>query len=378
MTADRVVIVGAGPAGAATALGLARAGIAVTLLERAAFPRRKVCGEYLGAGAVAALQRLGLLETLRSEGRSLQGIRLAVAGVARVELRFESPAVAIARELLDSALANAAARAGAVVERARVEDLVRDPEGRVCGVTARDESGTVRELRGRFVVGADGTGSIVARKLGFTRTRNADQRFAIGGHYRDANAANGLIEMFVDARSYLAINPLAGGISNVMAVVRKADVEYWTRLLELSATSRSGPRVAIGPLEHRVRRRVAPGVALVGDAAGFLNPFTGQGVYLALRGAERLVRALCAAYADSQAEQAQLEVYDSATRRELRARARLASTIDLLVRVPFLARRAAPRLERSPQLAKILLDALMGASEPHTALRPAVLRRLLV
>lgn len=372
-----MIVVGAGPAGAATALGLARAGIAVTLVERSQFPRRKVCGEYLGAGAIAALERLGLRDALRAEVRALQGIRLAVAGVARVELRFESPAVALSRELLDSALADAAVAAGAVLLRARVEDLVREGDGRVCGVMARDESGALVELRGGFVVGADGTGSVVARKLGFTQKLGSRQRFAIGGHYRDAEPANGFIEMFVDERSYLAINPLSDGLSNVMAVVGKADVDYWTRLLELAASSRVGQRVAVGPLEHRVRRRIAPGAAVVGDAGGFLNPFTGQGVYLALRGAERLVAALRAAYADSQSEHAQLAGYDAAVREEFRARARLATTIDVLVRVPFLARRAARRLERSPQLAKILLDALMGASEPQTALQPAVLRRLL-
>src|SRR5579875_2615783 len=82
-----VLVVGAGPAGAATALQLARAGVGVTIIERAAFPRRKICGEYLGAGALAALDALGLGEDVRKQGSALHGGRIAAAGT-RLELRF--------------------------------------------------------------------------------------------------------------------------------------------------------------------------------------------------------------------------------------------------------------------------------------------------
>jgi 2-polyprenyl-6-methoxyphenol hydroxylase-like FAD-dependent oxidoreductase len=368
---ESVIVVGAGPAGAATALALARASIPVTLVERSAFPRRKVCGEYLGMGTVAALDALGLGDKVRALGSPLRGIRI-VAGRARAELAFSRPAVGLPRATLDNLILEAALLAGAELVTGRVEDVFER------GVAVRDASGERIALHGRFVVGADGVGSIVARKLGLTDPLPARPRFAIGGHFRGIDAGtNGCVEMHVNGKAYLAINPLGSGIANVMAVAPKDRLETWSRVMDFAAEARSGPRVAVGPLSHNVRRTVAPGTILAGDAAGFISPFTGQGVLLALRSAERASTALIRAFADRGAEEAALDAYDREHRGELSARNRLGKTIDALIAIPFLARRAARRLEASPALAAILLDAVAGSAAAQTALHPAVLRRLL-
>jgi flavin-dependent dehydrogenase len=353
-----VLVVGAGPAGAATALQLARAGVGVTIIERAAFPRRKICGEYLGAGALAALDALELGEDVRKQGSALHGVRIASAGT-RLELRFGRAALSLTRERLDGTILAAARHAGARLLRGRVDDIVRDGGGRVAGVAFRDDDGERRELRARFLVGADGVGSTVARKLGLTRSSRGMPRFAVGGHYRDVAEANGCIEMFVDRHAYLAINPLGDGLANVMAVVPKTATERWARTLDLAAGSRVGPRVATGPLAHRVRRAIAPGALLVGDAAGFLSPFTGQGVMLALRGAQRAAAAIGESLASAGAEASALKRYERARRGELARRGRRAAVVDVLVHVPVLARPAAAHLRRSPRHAAMLLDALV-------------------
>lgn len=367
---ERVIVVGAGPAGAATALALARASIPVMLIERSIFPRRKVCGEYLGMGAVRALDALGLGEQIRAFGSPLRGIRI-VAGRTRAELAFSDPAVGLARATLDNLILEAALRAGAELVTGRVEDVVER------GVVVRDASGERVELHGRFVVGADGVGSIVARKLGLTVRLPVRPRFAVGGHFRGLDGTSGCVEMHVNGKTYLAINPLGGEIANVMAVAPKDRLETWSRVMDFAAEARTGPRVAIGPLAHNVRRTIASGTILVGDAAGFISPFTGQGVFLALRSAERASSALIRAFADEAAEESALNAYDREHRAELAGRNRLGKTIDLLISVPFLGRRAARRLEASPALAAILLDAVGGSAAAQTALRPAVLRRLL-
>jgi 2-polyprenyl-6-methoxyphenol hydroxylase-like FAD-dependent oxidoreductase len=369
-TSDRVIIVGAGPAGAATALALARASIPVTLVERTAFPRRKVCGEYLGTGTVAALDALGLGEQVRALGSPLRGIRIVAARV-RAELAFSHPAVGLARATLDNLILEAALAAGAELVAGRVEDVVER------GVVVRDASGERIMLHGRFVVGADGVGSIVARKHGLTVPLPTNPRFAVGGHFRGIDATSGCLEMHVNGKTYLAINPLGDGIANVMAVAPKDRLETWSRVMDFAAEARSGPRVAVGPLTHGVRRAIASGTILVGDAAGFISPFTGQGVFLALRSAERASYALIRAFANSAAEEAALSAYDREHRSEFAARTRLGKIVDTLIAVPFLARRAARRLEASPALAALLLDAVGGAAPAQTALRPAVLRRLL-
>jgi len=300
----------------------------------------------------------------------LRGIRI-VAGGARAELAFSRPALGLARATLDNLILEAALAAGAVLMNGRVEDVFSR------GVAVRDASGERVNVHGRFVVGADGAGSIVARKLGLTLPVPTRPRFAVGGHFRGIESTNGCVEMYCDGKTYLAINPLGDGIANVMAVAPKDRFETWSRMMDFAAQARSGPRVAVGPLAHGVRRMVAPGVLLVGDAAGFLSPFTGQGVFLALRSAERASSALLRAYAGKDAEDDALASYDREHRSELRARTRLGTIVDALIAVPFLTRRAARRLEASPSLAAILLDAVGGSTSANAALRPAVLRRLL-
>ena len=350
-----VVIVGAGPAGAALALRLARAGISVTVVERAQFPRQKVCGEYLGLGALGALDALGLGDVVREHGSPLRAVRISAHG-ERAELPFSRPALAIARDRLDATLLDAAIVAGAKLVTGRAEDIVFDAaRGRVAGVSVRMPSGDRVDLGARTVVGADGTGSLVARKLGLTRRMPAGSKFAVGGHYRMQRAQSDAVEMLYDGDTYLAINPLGGGLANVMAVVPKTRVETWSHALDARLSGRCGPRVAVGPLTHRVRRTIAPGALLAGDAAGFLSPFTGQGVFLALRSAQRAAAAIADGSEDA------FVAYDRAQRRELRARYALSKLVDSLVVFPPLARMTAQRLRDSPPLATLLVDTVSGA-----------------
>src|SRR5476649_354390 len=171
-----VIVVGGGPAGAATALQLARAGVDVTLIERARFPRRKVCGEYQNAGAVSALDRLGLLDAIRQASFGLRGLRLVPPGAPAVELPFAHESLACDRATFDALILDAAQAAGVRVEHGRVEDVYFE-EMRAAGVVVRDEAGNLQRRNARYIVGADGSGSIVARKLGLTRPSRGIRRF---------------------------------------------------------------------------------------------------------------------------------------------------------------------------------------------------------
>lgn len=387
-----VVVVGGGPAGSATALLLARAGVAVRVVERARFPRTKVCGEYLNGGAVEALGRLGVLDAVRAVSSPLRGVRLVPSGASPVSLAFARPALACARDVLDAVLLDAAVAAGALVERARVDELIEE-NGRCAGVLVRTADGRLEERRARFVAGADGIGSVVARKLGLTKPARRRARYAVGGHYAGFGALDGQVEMYVGGGAYFALNPLSEVRANVMVVVPKERLTAWSRDVDagvggaaaelgrgvrsFAGAQRLGPRVSIGPLAHDVRRASAPGAVLVGDAAGFLDPFTGQGVFLALTGAEHAADALLAALHDTTGEGAALDAYARWRAHDVAWRRRLCRTVALLVDVPPLARRAAVRLARFPDAAATLLDALAGAVPPQRAFRPAVLGRLL-
>jgi 2-polyprenyl-6-methoxyphenol hydroxylase-like FAD-dependent oxidoreductase len=387
-----VVIVGGGPAGSATALLLARAGVGVRVVERARFPRTKVCGEYLNGGAVDALARLGVLDAVRAVASELRGVRLVPSGAPPVALAFARPALACAREQLDTVLLDAAVAAGAVLERARVDDVIV-AGGRCAGVRLRAGDGGLEERRARVVVGADGVGSVVARKLGLTKPPRRGARYAVGGHYEGFGAFDGHVEMYVGGGAYFALNPLSRLRANVMVVVPKDRLALWSRDVDagvggtadalgrgvrsFAGAVRLGPRVSTGPLAHDVRRASAPGALLVGDAAGFLDPFTGQGVFLALTGAERAAEAILAALREPAREAAAFAAYARWRASDVAWRRRLCAAVALLVDVPPLARRAAVRLARFPDAATTLVDALAGAIPPGRAFRPSVLGRLL-
>jgi flavin-dependent dehydrogenase len=139
-----------------------------------------------------------------------------------------------------------------------------------------------------------------------------------------------------------------------------------------------GERVSVGPLAHRVRDVVAPGIVLVGDAAGFLDPFTGQGVLQAFGSAHDAADALWRAFAAPGREREIMRSFATARRREFAVRARLCALIKLLVSVPALGRHAAARIRARPSVGARILEAVSGLLPPQVALRPETLGRLLL
>jgi flavin-dependent dehydrogenase len=241
-------------------------------------------------------------------------------------------------------------------------------------VQFRDASGTGTTLQSRIIVGADGIGSLVARSGGLAAPPAGPKRFALGGHYRGFGALDDSIEMYVRGKAYFAINPLGAGLANVMVIVNENDLHAWRDDVEshlrdaardlaggrrnVDDVQRAGNRVAVGPLEHRVRAAAKPGLYLIGDAAGFVDPFTGQGVFLALRTASLASKAILA---ELRGERNAYAAYARAHARLIRARKRIARLAGLLVQHPVLARLAAAALTRSAPLRRRLMQAVAGA-----------------
>lgn len=376
-----VAVVGGGPAGASAALLLARAGLETVVIDRAQFPRVKVCGEYLGAGAVAQLRELGLAD-LMERSAPIEGIHLSGNGV-RTELRFSQPGRSVPREVLDDALLQRALDSGAAFLQAHVED-VRSGDG-ACSLSIRTQEGESRVIGARYVIAADGAHSIVARKLGLSLPPREEARFALGGHYAGFCGLEPFVEMFVEGASYFAVNPFDAARANVMVIVRenelsarKNDVDAFVRERALALSGNSvrfsgarldGKRLATGPLAHATRTICSGNILLAGDAAAFIDPFTGQGVFLALRGGTAAARAIVDACTSSARATAAIERYRMEVTRELRLRARLAKVVRSVVRSAPLSKRAARNIERHPERAQHLVDAIAGCGPLEPALR---------
>ncbi len=221
-----VIVVGGGPAGASTAWHLARAGVDVLVLDRARFPREKACAECLSPEASRLLLSMGALDALEAEGARLSGMIVRAPDGATIRGDFSAAhgwqaprdyGLAVRRPVLDTALLACARAAGARVhEGAHVSDVVRDERGGrgACvdtGSGAGDAAVGTRELRARWVVGADGLRSIVARRLGAARTRPWPRRLALVAHWRGVRDVGALCEMHVERDGFIGIADVGGG-----------------------------------------------------------------------------------------------------------------------------------------------------------------------
>ena len=301
---DDVTVVGAGPAGTLAALVLARRGLRVRLVDRARFPRPKLCGDTLNPGALASLAPHVDLASLCALGVPLDGMRISGPGGVSVVGRYPAgvAGLSVTRYLLDAWLLDEARLAGVTVEEGV---LVRGPaigSGVVHGVRVATAAGE-REHRSRIVLGCDGRASALARACGLAATPSSPRRWAFGAYVHDVHGVDPAFgEMHVRAGSYLGIAPVAGGLSNVCLVLPRlraanAVARPWDAIREavaadsllrdrfLAVRLASRP-VVLGPVAVDVARAGVPGMLLAGDASGFVDPMTGDGLRLAIDGAQ--------------------------------------------------------------------------------------------
>lgn len=369
-----VLIAGAGPAGSAVACHLARAGLRVTLLDRATFPRDKICSEYLSPEAVRLLDQLGVVDDLERAGAMpLLGTRVVGPRGSRLTGRFSLAAVrpyretglSLPRRLLDHRLVEAAVAAGTELrEQTVVEDLLYDG-GAVAGAVVRDASGRRTTLHARLVVGADGLRSVVARRLAGRPRRSSARpaRLAFVAHVAGVDGLDGFAEMHVGEAGYVGLNRIGPDLANVALVVPHARArgargrmeEFFFHTLEQFAGVRGRVDrrrmerriLASGPFATWSRPVTANGALLVGDAAEFFDPFTGEGIATALRSARLAAdAALAPLLAGQPVSSASLLGYRAARRAAFLGKWTVERLVGYGMFVPALFDRAINRLER--------------------------------
>ena len=315
---DDVAIAGAGPAGALAAIILAKAGLRVRMFDRARFPRPKLCGDTLNPGALGVLQRHVDVSSLVAHSDPIEGMLLTGPGGVRVRARYGHGLAgrAMTREVLDYWLVSRAIEAGASIdENARVKDVAM-ADGRVAGVRLGNGTAALAHPA-RLVIAADGRRSTLAIGRGLSRQPRRPRRWAVGSYFTDVDGLTALGEMHVRRGHYIGVAPLPGGLTNACLVVsydgrrggtslsaeaRGAKVEVPPAMTpaetlhrylhddpELSARFARARAVAppsvLGPMAVDARAAGEPGLLLAGDAAGFIDPMTGDGLHFALAGA---------------------------------------------------------------------------------------------
>ena len=381
MTTCDLLVVGGGPAGAATATYAARAGLSVIVAERARFPREKACAEYLSPEAARDLAALGVLEEVERHAERLTGFRLVsddgvavlgrYLGAAARHPPYRPYGLALPRTVLDPIVLDAARAAGADVrESTACEDILLE-DGRAAGGVLRRDAARER-VRARAVVGADGLHSTVARQLGLARA-GQPRRLALVAHFDGVAGNSDVGEMFAAPGWYVGLAPVGGGRTNVAMVVPDTDAPAIARdaegfllarlrtLPELAAriaNARVARRVLVtGPFARRARRASADGAVLVGDAADFFDPFTGEGIFAALRGGRLAADTLLAALAAGDVSRRALAPYEAARRRQFRGKWMLERIVGLGAVRPALMRRFTHRLSRRQEVADLWVGA---------------------
>ena len=393
-----IAIVGGGPAGSVLAARLAAAGREVVVLERAPVWQWRAGGVFTSPAAVVALRRAGLdAATLATVARPIPAMRVETPSGATFRLTYGTetggePAVGFDRSRLDPALLELAVDAGAEVRRGW---HVTDADVRTGQLTVRAPDGRTATLRASVVVGADGLHSVVARAAGVARPARLDPRVGLTYHLPDTQP-----DTCRDARmrvlrdGYIGIAPVAGGRVNIGIVLGRS----WRSALrrqgahevaesivaaipptddDPAAWCTGSPTDALAgawPLGHRVTRRAGPGWLLVGDAAGFLDPFTGEGLHRALVSAELAAAAIAA---HERGRTGAFDAYARAMQRRFLAKDTVSWLVQAFLGRPVLFEYAARRVAARPTV-RATMGLVMGDLIPAArALDPRFLAALL-
>jgi flavin-dependent dehydrogenase len=307
-----VIVVGAGVAGSAAAIALGREGARVLLLDRATFPRHKTCGEGIMPEGVAILDSMGVLPAMLAQG------------AARAEgLRFQSPAgVWAAVSFAAGKSPGLRADYSLVMRRYELDHILLQQAKQTPGVTVREgltvtdaliEGGAITGVTGHdtrhpeqgssftapLTLGADGMHSRFHNRYGIVRRTMRRERWGIAGHLSGVQDPSSYIEVMFQAGSEIYTAPMGDDCTLVAILIEKRGMRALRgplpqKYLEfLQAAPGLGERIrhsrvvppvgARGPLGYTVQPVFRPGLLLIGDSAGFLDPITGEGMTLALK-----------------------------------------------------------------------------------------------
>ena len=370
MTYD-ALIVGGGPSGSAAASLLARAGWRVTLIEKATFPRRKVCGEFISSASLPLLRDLGVADRfLERAGPPIRRLGAFAKDATMTAAMPRMPAGdwghALGREHLDLLLLEAAARAGAeIVQPAKVTGLRRDGNGFVAAVAAEQKTWNIAT---HFAIAANGSWEPAPYLKAATPPHRPSDLLAFKAHFRNASLPPDLMPLLAFPGGYGGMVHSDDGRVTLSCCIRRDRLQQYRQqhptlnaggaVLHTIMASCRGVRdvlenasindawLAAGPIRPGQRPRCENGIFRIGNAAGEAHPVVAEGISMALQSAWLLCRELTAGSAPDRAACR----YDAAWRAAFAPRIHAAAAFAQLAMRPMAIAAALPLLRMAPQL----------------------------
>ncbi|MBT3921278.1 MAG: NAD(P)/FAD-dependent oxidoreductase [Nitrospina sp.] len=357
MNSFDVIVIGGGPAGCAMALDLNRRGYNVALCDQAKFPRDKVCGEFISPGADPILEQLGVLGSIEALApKRLKGVAISSYESAELEIDYPSSSdtglrpssLSVPRYQLDALLLNQVQSAGVkVFEQYKVSDFLFD-NGSVAGVQGWDENKTSFSLNSKLVVDAGGRNAISLRKFSLKQEPKGNTKIAFSAHWQGVRLPDDYCYMHVSRPGYTGISSVGNDRTNVVLVVdrsalggeggEKAEAFYHRVLMKnsrrrniLQGGQRVEPVRSVESLAFSVRPIPCGGLILVGDAMGFIDPFTGEGIYLSLRSSQIAGEVIHAGFQSSNFSRKSLSVYEAKRKEEFGGKFMLSRVLQGLI-----------------------------------------------
>ena len=406
MNSFDVIVIGGGPAGCAMALDLNRRGYDVALCDQAKFPRDKVCGEFISPGADPILEQFGVLGSIEALApKRLKGV--AISSYESAELGIDYPvsaktglrptSLSVPRYQLDALFLKQVQNAGVkVFQQHKITDFVFN-EDCVAGVKGWDETKTSFSLHSKLVVDAGGRNAVSLRKFNLKREPKGNTKIAFSAHWQGVCLPEDYCYMHVSRPGYTGISSVGNGKANVVLVVevrgrssnlnqktltgdeklalRGGGVEgsalagensetfYHRVLMQNSRRSKmleGGERVepvrSVESLAFTVKPVPCGGLVLVGDATGFIDPFTGEGIYLSLRSSQLASEVIHGGFKNSNFSRNFLSVYDERRKQEFGGKFLLSRIFQgLIYNRPF-----CNRVMKSLSTNRVLAETLVG------------------
>jgi len=374
----------------------------VALLDQATFPRDKVCGEFISPAADVILERLGVLSGIEA----LSPVRLrgvAISSYEKAGFAVDYPplpgttrpmtSLSLPRFTFDRLLMERVQQAGVTVKEGhKVTDFIVE-EGQVAGVRGRDDAKTPFEFRASVVVDAGGRNGLSLRRFDLKKKSRGSSKIALAAHWTTPQPLKKYCTMHISRPGYTGIAPTGEDQVNVVLVVDKKSLQgkndlhdiYVRTVLQnpLRRNLLDKAEVAekvrtVDSLAFSVRPPQIGGLLLVGDASGFIDPFTGEGIYLSLRSAQIASDVIDASFKRNDFSREALAVYEQARKKEFNKKFLLSKIFQRLIYNPPLCNWVIQTLAGNPDLAATLVGVIGDYIPAEKVVSLRFLGRLLV